>query len=293
MTTSPGERIALVTGANDPEGLGFGIAACLLAEGATVYFGCRLESQARALAEPLGRLTGHGTTAAERPPGTTASGVHGGDAAAPTSRRPGGPRADGLPGAARPIRIDVADPASIRDAFARIVSEAGGLDMLVNNAGDGANCGVLDETAEQWDRILATNARGPFLCSQAAARLMLPRGAGRIVNISSQAAAVAIRDHVAYSCSKAALNMLTKSMALELAPFGITVNAVAPTYLETPGTRPSLARAEFRQSVLDRIPVGRLGSIHDVAHAVRFLCHPDSGLITGAVLPVDGGWTLA
>jgi NAD(P)-dependent dehydrogenase (short-subunit alcohol dehydrogenase family) len=253
MTPPPGERIALVTGANDPEGLGFGIAACLLAEGATVYFGCRLESQAQALAEPLDRL----------------------------------------PGAARPIRIDVADPASIRDAFARIAGEAGGLDILVNNAGDGANCGVLDETAEQWDRIMATNARGPFLCSQAAARLMLPRGAGRIVNISSQAASVAIRDHVSYSCSKAALNMLTKSMALELAPHGITVNAVAPTYLETPGTRPSLARAEFRQSVVDRIPVGRLGSIHDVAHAVRFLCQPDSGLITGAVLPIDGGWTLA
>lgn len=253
MTTRQRTRIALVTGANDPEGLGFGIASCLLAEGATVYFGCRLESQERALMEPLAR---HG-------------------------------------GAARPIRIDVSDPASITAAFAAIANDTGGLDILVNNAGDGANCGVLEETAEQWDRIMATNARGPFLCSQAAARLMLQRPGGRIVNISSQAASVAIRDHVAYSSSKAALNMLTKSMALELASHGITVNAVAPTYLETPGTRKSLEQGEFRQSVLDRIPIRRLGSIHDVAHAVRFLCHPDSGLITGTVLSVDGGWTLA
>jgi NAD(P)-dependent dehydrogenase (short-subunit alcohol dehydrogenase family) len=82
-------------------------------------------------------------------------------------------------------------------------------------------------------------------------------------------------------------------MALEWAPMGITVNAVAPTYLMTPGTRPHLEKAEFRQSVLSRIPVGRVGSIHDIAHAVRFLSHPDSSLITGEVLMVDGGWTLA
>jgi NAD(P)-dependent dehydrogenase (short-subunit alcohol dehydrogenase family) len=140
---------------------------------------------------------------------------------------------------------------------------------------------------------MTANARGPFLCSQAAARLMEPRKHGRIVNISSQAASVAIMNHVAYSSSKAALNMLTKSMALEWAPLGITVNAVAPTYLMTPGTRPFLEQSEFRESVLARIPVGRVGSIHDIAHAVRFLCHPDSGLITGEVLMVDGGWTLA
>jgi len=104
---------------------------------------------------------------------------------------------------------------------------------------------------------------------------------------------VAILNHVAYSSSKAALNMLTKSMALEWAPLGITVNAVAPTYLMTPGTRPFLEQSEFRESVLARIPVGRVGSIHDIAHAVRFLCHPDSSLITGEVLMVDGGWSLA
>lgn len=246
-------QIALVTGANDPDGLGFGIATELIEEGATVYFGCRLDSQVKAVSDLLNMF------------GTSA----------------------------RALQLDVSDPASITRAFQRIKSEAGHLDILVNNAGDGANCSALDETAEQWDRIMTANARGPFLCSQAAARLMLPRKCGRIVNISSQAASVAIMNHVAYSCSKAALNMLTKSMALEWAPLGITVNAVAPTYLMTPGTRPHLEQTEFRQSVLARIPVGRVGSIHDVAHAVRFLSHPDSSLITGEVLIVDGGWTLA
>ena len=247
------DQIALVTGANDPEGLGYGIAAEFLAEGATVYFGCRLDSQVDALVEPLARLGS----------------------------------------AAKAIQINVSDPKSIARAFERIEAESGHLEILVNNAGDGANCSAFEETAEQWDRIMTANARGPFLCSQAAARLMLPRKHGRIVNISSQAASVAILNHVAYSSSKAALNMLTKSMALEWAPLGITVNAVAPTYLMTPGTRPFLEQAEFRQSVLSRIPVGRVGSIHDIAHAVRFLCHPDSGIITGEVLMVDGGWTLA
>ena len=246
-------QIALVTGANDPEGLGFGIAKELIDDGATVYFGCRLDTQVQALASPLASFGK----------------------------------------SARAVQIDVCDPASITRAFQNIESEAGRLDILVNNAGDGANCSALDETAAQWDRIMTANARGPFLCSQAAARLMLPRKYGRIVNISSQAASVAIMNHVAYSSSKAALNMLTKSMALEWAPLGITVNAVAPTYLMTPGTRPHLEKAEFRQSVLSRIPVGRVGSIHDIAHAVRFLTHPDSSLITGEVLMVDGGWTLA
>jgi NAD(P)-dependent dehydrogenase (short-subunit alcohol dehydrogenase family) len=246
-------QVALVTGANDPEGLGFGIARALIEEGATVYFGCRLESQVEALQETL-KLMG---------------------------------------ASARGLQINVSDPNSITRAFQQIESESGRLDILVNNAGDGANCSAFEETAEQWDRIMIANARGPFLCSQAAARIMRARQYGRIVNISSQAASVAIENHVAYSSSKAALNMLTKSMALEWAPLGITVNAVAPTYLMTPGTRPHLEQPEFRQSVLNRIPVGRVGSIHDIAHAVRFLSHPDSSLITGEVLMVDGGWTLA
>ncbi len=253
MDTTPLHgRVALVTGANDPEGLGYGIAQRLAGDGARVYFGCRTAEQVHALTENL---------------------------------RPAE--------AAHAVRLDIANPDSIQEAFRQIEASAGRLDILVNNAGDGANCSALEETAEQWDRIMTANARGSFLCAQAAARLMSPRRFGRIVNISSQAGTVAIVDHVAYSSSKAALNMLTKSLALEWAALGITVNAVAPTYLMTPGTRPSLEQPAFLASVLARIPVGRVGSIDDVAHAVAFLCHPDSSLITGMILPVDGGWTLA
>lgn len=253
MHSSPlSDRVALVTGANDPAGLGFGIAQGLVADGATVYFGCRTAEQVRALTNTLHPAE-----------------------------------------FARALQVDVADPESIAAAFRRIETDSGRLDILVNNAGDGANCPALEETAAQWDRIMTANARGPFLSSQAAARLMLPRLYGRIVNVSSQAGSVAIANHVAYSSSKAALNMLTKSLALEWAPFGITVNAVAPTYLMTPGTQASLEQPEFLRSVLARIPVGRVGSIADIVHAVHFLCQPDSSLITGAILPVDGGWTLA
>lgn len=244
-------RIALVTGANDPAGLGHGIAQSLVADGATVYFGCRTAAQVKRLATEF----------------------------------------DADP-ARRAIELDVADPAMIAAAFRRIEAEAGRLDLLVNNAGVGTNRAALEETAAEWDRIMIVNARGPFLCAQAAARLMRPRGFGRIVNVSSQAGSVAIVNHAAYASSKAALNMLTRSAALEWAPFGITVNAVAPTYLLTPGTRGSLEQPEFLRSVLSRIPAGRVGTIGDVAHVVRFLCQPESSLITGAIVPVDGGWTL-
>ena len=122
------QSIALVTGANDPAGLGFGIAEALLADGAIVYFGCRLDQQVRALAEPLKRFESR----------------------------------------ARALQLDVSDPVSIARAFALVGSESSRLDILVNNAGDGANCAALDETAEQWDRIMTANARGSFLCSQAA-----------------------------------------------------------------------------------------------------------------------------
>lgn len=245
------DQVAIVTGANDPDGLGFGIAKRLADDGAAVYFGCRKEEQAVGLAKHL---------------------------PAPS---------------ARALVIDVADPESIARALLRIESESGRLDILVNNAGDGANCAAMDETAAQWDRIHAANARGPFLVSQAAARIMLKRGYGRIVSISSQAGTVAIKNHIAYSSSKAALDMMTKSLALELAPTGITVNAVGPTYLLTRGTQASLADPAFKESVLSRIPIGRLGTIADVAHAVRFLADPSSSLITGQTLLLDGGWTLA
>ena len=114
---------------------------------------------------------------------------------------------------------------------------------------------------------------------------------GRIVNMSSQAGLVGIRRHAAYSASKAAVIGLTKVLALEWGPYGVTVNCVAPTFIRTPGTAERLDQPDFLADVLERIPVGRVGSTTDVAGAVLYLASPSAGLVTGSVLVVDGGWT--
>jgi len=188
--------------------------------------------------------------------------------------------------------MDIAVPDEVERGFAAVREAFGRLDVLVNNAGDGSNASALEETAAQFDRIMTTNVRGTFLCSQAAGRIMVPQGCGRIVNIGSQAGVVAIENHTAYAASKGAIHMMTKVMALEWARHGVTVNAVAPTYIQTPGTRERFEDPAFRKSVLDRIPAGRVGSIDDVAYATCFLASRAAGLITGEILLVDGGWTI-
>jgi len=172
-----------------------------------------------------------------------------------------------------------------------VAERFGRLDVLVNNAGLGENHDALDVTEADWDRLMAVNLKGLFFCCQAAARVMLPRGYGRIVNLSSQAGLVGIPRHAVYSASKGGVNQLTRVLALEWSARGVTVNAVAPTFIETPGTRERLAEPAFRASVLERIPAGRVGTIDDVAAAVLYLASPAAGLVTGSVLAVDGGWT--
>jgi len=189
------------------------------------------------------------------------------------------------------VPLDVSDVGSIRAGVDRVVERFGRIDVLVNNAGLGDNQPALDVTEGDWDRMMAVNARGLFFACQAAARHMLPRRSGRIVNISSQAGLVGIRGHAVYSASKGAVNQLTKVLALEWSPDGVTVNAVAPTFTVTPGTRERLADPTFRASVLARIPAGRVGTIEDIAAAVIYLSSPAGALVTGSVLVVDGGWT--
>jgi NAD(P)-dependent dehydrogenase (short-subunit alcohol dehydrogenase family) len=198
---------------------------------------------------------------------------------------------DGAPGHLV-FAMDISDARQIERGFAMVEKQLGRLDVLVNNAGDGSNASALDETAEQFDRIMNTNVRGTFLCSQAAGRMMVPRKYGRIINIGSQAGVVAIANHTAYSASKGAIHMMTKVMALEWAPHGVTVNTVAPTFIQTPGTRERLENPAFRKAVLDRIPAGRVGTIDDVAYCTCFLASRAAGLITGEILLVDGGWTI-
>jgi NAD(P)-dependent dehydrogenase (short-subunit alcohol dehydrogenase family) len=190
------------------------------------------------------------------------------------------------------LPLDVTDVPAISRAVHATVERFGRLDILVNNAGLGENHDALDVTEADWDRLMDVNLKGLFFCCQAAAKVMLPRGYGRIINLSSQAGSVGIARHAVYSASKGGVNQLTRVLALEWSPRGVTVNAVAPTFIETPGTRERLAEPQFRASVLERIPAGRVGSVDDVAAAVLYLASPAAGLVTGSVLAVDGGWTV-
>lgn len=194
-------------------------------------------------------------------------------------------------GSVRPLVLDVTDVAGTRQAVDAAVAEQGRIDILVNNAGLGANHDSLDVSEADWDHMMAVNLKGLFFTSQAVGRHMVDRGYGRIVNLSSQAGLVGIRRHAVYSASKGGVNLVTKVLALEWAPHGVTVNAIAPTWIYTPGTAERLDDPAFLAGVLARIPIGRVGTTTDVAAAVVFLASRASGLVTGAILPVDGGWT--
>ncbi len=189
------------------------------------------------------------------------------------------------------LQLDVTDVPGIRAAVDSAVAAHGRIDILVNNAGLGANHDAFDVREDDWDSMMAVNLKGLFFTSQAVGRHMVDRGYGRIVNLSSQAGLVGIRRHAVYSASKGGVNLLTKVLALEWAPHGVTVNAIAPTWIYTPGTAERLDDPAFLAGVLARIPVGRVGTTADVAAAVVFLSSRAAGLITGVILPIDGGWT--
>jgi NAD(P)-dependent dehydrogenase (short-subunit alcohol dehydrogenase family) len=189
------------------------------------------------------------------------------------------------------VGIDLRDLASIRSSVAETIERFGRLDILVNNAGLGTNHDALDATEREWDELMDVNLKGLFFACQAAGRHMVEQRYGRIINLSSQAGSVGIRRHAAYCASKGGVEQLTRVLALEWAPHGVTVNAVAPTFIRTPGTAERLDEPEFLADVLARIPLGRVGTPMDVAGAVIFLASPAAALVTGSVLAVDGGWT--
>jgi NAD(P)-dependent dehydrogenase (short-subunit alcohol dehydrogenase family) len=190
------------------------------------------------------------------------------------------------------VPMDVRDLGQINAAVDAVVDRFGTLDILVNNAGLGpANPAEL-VTEDDFDLTFDVNVKGLFFASQAAARVMMRQRRGRIVNLGSQAGAVALPTESIYCASKAAVSHLTKCLAVEWGAMGITVNAVAPTFIRTPGTEPDLADPEFRADVIERIAaLHRIGEPVDVTGAVIFLASPAASLITGTTLLVDGGWT--
>jgi NAD(P)-dependent dehydrogenase (short-subunit alcohol dehydrogenase family) len=188
---------------------------------------------------------------------------------------------------ARPVALDVTHAKSIR----HLVSGLPRVDVLVISAGANAPKPLLDVSDDQLDALLALNVRAVFVTLQAAARRMVEAGGGSIVLISSQMGHVGAEKRSVYCTTKHAVEGLTKAAAVELAPHRVRVNAVAPTFVETPMTAPFLADAEFRADVERRIPLGRLGRVEDVTGAVVYLASEASALVTGTSLLVDGGWT--
>ena len=190
-------------------------------------------------------------------------------------------------GKARALSLDVTDTAAVRNAFTGL----GRLDILVNNAGLNRPQPFLEVDESTLDLLLGLNVRAAFIVAQAAARLMVARGSGVIINMSSQMGHVGSElNRTVYVMTKHAIEGLTKAMAVELAPKGVRVVSVSPTFVQTPLTKPFFDDPETRKWILDRIPLGRAGTVEDVAQAVVFLASAAS-LVTGSSLLVDGGWT--
>jgi NAD(P)-dependent dehydrogenase (short-subunit alcohol dehydrogenase family) len=193
---------------------------------------------------------------------------------------------------ALPLQMDMMHLDQIRRAVEDTVARFGRLDILVNNAGLSPGNPAEDFREDDFDQTLAVNLKGTFFASQAAGRVMIRQKRGRIINMSSQAGFVALPTESVYCMTKAAIAHLTKCLAVEWGKYNITVNAVAPTFIFTPGTEEALADKAFRADVIERIAgLHRIGEPMDVAGAVVFLASPAASMITGHTMLIDGGWT--
>ena len=191
-------------------------------------------------------------------------------------------------GSAEALALDIANVEQSAEALAAV----GPVDILVNNAGGNRPAPLLDVTVEDFDAVMGINVRGAYFCAQAVARGMVAaRRGGVIINMSSQMGHVGGPRRTVYCASKHAIEGMTKAMAMDLAPHNIRVNAIGPTFIATPMTRPFLEDPAFKEDTLNRIALGRLGELSDVMGAVVFLASDAANLITGASLLIDGGWT--
>lgn len=191
-----------------------------------------------------------------------------------------------------PLQMDITKLEEIQSAVAKSVEHFGRIDILVNNAGLGPENPAEDVSEEDFDLTIAVNLKGTFFTTQAVGRVMIQQKYGRIISLSSQAGFVALPTESIYCMSKAAISHLTKCLAVEWGIHNITVNAVAPTFIRTPGTEPALSDPKFHADTLERIAaLHRIGEPMDVAGAVIFLASPAASMITGDTIMIDGGWT--
>jgi NAD(P)-dependent dehydrogenase (short-subunit alcohol dehydrogenase family) len=193
---------------------------------------------------------------------------------------------------ALPLQMDMMQMDQVRQAVADTERHFGRIDVLVNNAGISPENPAENVLEEDFDATLAVNLKGTFFASQAAGRIMIRQNYGRIINIGSQAGFVALPTESIYCMTKAAISHLTKCLAVEWGKYNVTVNAVAPTFIRTPGTESYLANPKARADVVERIAaLHRIGEPMDVAGAVVFLASKAASLISGETILIDGGWT--
>ena len=190
------------------------------------------------------------------------------------------------------VEVDISRPDQVEEMVRQTLERFGRLDVLVNNAGIGLNRAFLETSLEEWERMQRVVLTGTFLCSQAAARVMVEQGRGRIVNVGSISGQRGAQGRAAYGAAKAGVMQLTRVMAVELAPLGVIVNAISPGPVDTPQSR-GTHTAATRQAYLDRLPIGRYGEREEVAAAALFLAADETDFVVGHVLNVDGGFKSA
>ena len=190
------------------------------------------------------------------------------------------------------VTLDVTQVASINAMVEKVVAEWGRIDILINNAGMNIRKWAVDVTEQDWDTVLNTDLRGVFFCAQLVGKHMIQRGkGGRIINTASQIGLVGYTERIAYCAAKAGVINLTRVLAIEWAQHQITVNAIAPTFVNTPLVAALLKSDQVRQEVISRIPLGRLAEPEDIVGAVLYLASPAASMVTGHTLVIDGGWT--
>jgi NAD(P)-dependent dehydrogenase (short-subunit alcohol dehydrogenase family) len=200
-------------------------------------------------------------------------------------------------GRAIPITADIVRADQVAAAFDAVAAELGTIDVLYNNAGTNSSGSVLTSTEDDWDRCMAINVKGTFLCSQAAARVMVAAGRGSIINQGSVAAMVGIANFASYCASKGAVVALTRSMSVDLAPQGVRVNAICPGTVYTPLMEPMLVArggGDLQKGLamtVAKYPIGRLGTPEEIAQVALFLAGDESSFLTGSVITADGGMT--